>query len=131
MADIDRCSLAQAHRRQVGPVIVIILLHIIFESIFIYTVRKQVSASIFLSYVVLNRIKRQIKEVKIIITRAGENTKVVFSGDIFQTDPPHLNTQSKELSYLIEKMHGQKLYAHINLEKGEHSELSELTSNLL
>ncbi len=70
-------------------------------------------------------------EVKTIITRAGENTKVVFTGDIFQIDHPYLNTQSNGLSYLIEKMHGQKLYAHINLEKGERSELSELASNLL
>ena len=70
-------------------------------------------------------------EVKTIITRAGENTKVVLTGDIFQIDHPYLNTQSNGLSYLIEKMHGQKLYAHINLEKGERSELSELASNLL
>lgn len=70
-------------------------------------------------------------EVKTIITRAGENTKIVFTGDIFQIDHPYLNTQSNGLSYLIEKMHGQKLYAHINLEKGERSELSELASNLL
>ncbi|MEW6260687.1 MAG: PhoH family protein [Thermodesulfobacteriota bacterium] len=70
-------------------------------------------------------------EVKTIITRAGEDTKVVLTGDIFQIDHPYLNTQSNGLSYLIEKMHGQKLYAHINLEKGERSELSELASNLL
>ena len=70
-------------------------------------------------------------EVKTIITRAGENTKVVFTGDIFQIDHPYLNTQSNGLSYLIEKMHGQKLYAHINLEKGERSELSELASQIL
>jgi PhoH-like ATPase len=70
-------------------------------------------------------------EVKTIITRAGENTKIVLTGDIFQIDHPYLNTQSNGLSYLIEKMHGQKLYAHINLEKGERSELSELASNLL
>ena len=70
-------------------------------------------------------------EVKTIITRAGENTKIVLTGDIFQIDHPYLNSQSNGLSYLIEKMQGQKLYAHINLEKGERSELSELASNLL
>jgi len=70
-------------------------------------------------------------EVKTIITRAGQNTKVVLTGDIFQIDHPYLNTQSNGLSYLIERMHGQGLYAHINLEKGERSELSELASNLL
>jgi len=70
-------------------------------------------------------------EVKTIITRAGENTKVVLTGDIFQIDHPYLDTQSNGLSYLIEKMRGQKLYAHINLEKGERSELSELASQIL
>ncbi|NLW30635.1 MAG: PhoH family protein [Fibrobacter sp.] len=70
-------------------------------------------------------------EIKTIITRAGEGTKMVFTGDIFQIDHPYLDSQSNGLSYLIEKMHGQKLYAHINLEKGERSELAELASNLL
>jgi PhoH-like ATPase len=70
-------------------------------------------------------------EVKTIITRAGEGTKVVLTGDIFQIDHPYLDSQSNGLSYLIEKMQGQKLYAHVNLEKGERSELSELASNLL
>ena len=70
-------------------------------------------------------------EVKTIITRAGEGTKMVFTGDIFQIDHPYLDSQSNGLSYLIEKMKGQKLYAHITLEKGERSELAELASNLL
>ena len=70
-------------------------------------------------------------EVKTIITRAGEGTKIVFTGDIFQIDHPYLDSHSNGLSYLIEKMQGQKLYAHINLEKGERSELAELASNLL
>ncbi len=70
-------------------------------------------------------------EVKTIITRAGEGTKMVFTGDIFQIDHPYLNTYSNGLSYLIYKMKGQKLYAHINLEKGERSDLAELASNLL
>jgi PhoH-like ATPase len=70
-------------------------------------------------------------EVKTIITRAGEGTKIVFTGDIFQIDHPYLDVQSNGLSHLIEKMQGQNLYAHINLEKGERSELAELASNLL
>jgi PhoH-like ATPase len=70
-------------------------------------------------------------EVKTIITRAGEGTKVVLTGDIFQIDHPYLNSHSNGLSYLINKMQGQKLYAHINLEKGERSELADLASNLL
>ncbi len=70
-------------------------------------------------------------EVKTIITRAGEGTKMVFTGDIFQIDHPYLDTQSNGLSYLIEKMQGQDIYAHIDLVKGERSELAELASNLL
>jgi len=70
-------------------------------------------------------------EVKTIITRAGENTKMVFTGDIFQIDHPYLDTYSNGLSYLINKMQGQKIYTHINLEKGERSQLAELASNLL
>jgi len=70
-------------------------------------------------------------EVKTIITRAGEKTKIIFTGDIFQIDHPYLDTHSNGLSYLIEKMQGQRLYAHINLEKGERSDLSELAIRLL
>lgn len=70
-------------------------------------------------------------EIKTIITRAGEGTKLVFTGDIFQIDHPYLNTHSNGLSYLIEKMTGQALYGHVTLEKGERSELAELASNLL
>lgn len=70
-------------------------------------------------------------EVKTIITRAGEDTKMIFTGDIFQIDHPYLDSQSNGLSTLIEKMQGQNIYAHVNLEKGERSELAELASNLL
>jgi PhoH-like ATPase len=70
-------------------------------------------------------------EVKTIITRAGEGTKIVFTGDIYQIDHPYLDSQSNGLSYLIEKMKGQHLYTHINLEKGERSELSDLAISLL
>ncbi len=70
-------------------------------------------------------------EVKTIITRAGEGTKVVFTGDVFQIDHPYLDCLSNGLSYLIEKMQGQHLYAHITLEKGERSELADLASDLL
>ncbi len=70
-------------------------------------------------------------EIKTIITRAGEGAKVVFTGDIYQIDHPYLDGQSNGLSYLIDRFMGQKLYAHVNLEKGERSELAELASNLL
>lgn len=70
-------------------------------------------------------------EVKTIITRAGENTKIVFTGDIFQIDTPYLDSQSNGLSYLIEKIKGNRLCAHVTLEKGERSELANLANELL
>ena len=70
-------------------------------------------------------------EVKTIITRAGEGTKVVFTGDPYQIDTPYLDSRSNGLTYLIDKMKGQNLYAHITMEKGERSELAEIASNLL
>jgi len=70
-------------------------------------------------------------EIKTVITRAGEGVKIVFTGDVHQIDHPYLDAQSNGLSYLVERFKGQPLYAHVNLEKGERSELSELASNLL
>jgi PhoH-like ATPase len=70
-------------------------------------------------------------EIKTIITRAGEGTKVVFTGDIQQIDAQYLDAQSNGLVYMIDRMQGEKLFAHINLLKGERSELSELASNVL
>ena len=70
-------------------------------------------------------------EVKTIITRAGEGTKIVFTGDIHQIDHPYLDKRSNGLTYLISRMKGQDVFAHITLEKGERSELAELASDLL
>lgn len=70
-------------------------------------------------------------EVKTIITRAGEDTKLVFTGDIHQIDSPYLDMHSNGLTYLSEKLIGQDLFAHINLVRGERSELSELAGKLL
>ena len=70
-------------------------------------------------------------EIKTIITRAGEGTKIIFTGDIQQIDHPYLDSLSNGLSFLIDRMVGQALFAHVTLEKGERSELAELASNLL
>ena len=70
-------------------------------------------------------------EVKTIITRAGEGTKIVFTGDIHQIDHPYLVKRSNGMTYLISRMKGQDVFAHITLEKGERSELAELASDLL
>jgi PhoH-like ATPase len=70
-------------------------------------------------------------EIKTIITRAGENTKFIFTGDIKQIDTPYLDEQSNGLSYLVDKVQGQKLFAHIQLVKGERSELANLANELL
>ncbi|MFA5620025.1 MAG: PhoH family protein [Weeksellaceae bacterium] len=70
-------------------------------------------------------------EVKTIITRAGQNTKFIFTGDIRQIDTPYLDEQSNGLSYLVDKVQKQKLFAHIQLIKGERSELANLANELL
>lgn len=70
-------------------------------------------------------------EVKTIITRAGENTKIIFTGDIYQIDTPYLDEQSNGLSYVIDRLKGNKLVAHMTLEKGERSELANLANDLM
>ena len=70
-------------------------------------------------------------EVKTIITRAGENSKFIFTGDINQIDTPYLDEQSNGLSYLVDRLQGNPLYAHITLEKGERSELANLANQML
>lgn len=70
-------------------------------------------------------------EVKTIITRAGEGTKIVFTGDIHQIDQPYLDRASNGLSHLINRFKGRSIYAHVTLEKGERSPLADLASELL
>ena len=70
-------------------------------------------------------------EVKTIITRAGEGTKIVFTGDIYQIDTPYLDSQSNGLSYLIDRIKSHTLYSHVQLEKGERSELANLANEML
>ncbi|MAZ36961.1 MAG: ribonuclease [Crocinitomicaceae bacterium] len=70
-------------------------------------------------------------EVKTIISRAGENAKIIFTGDVHQIDSPYLDSQSNGLSYLIDRLKGNSLFAHITLEKGERSELANLANELL
>jgi PhoH-like ATPase len=70
-------------------------------------------------------------EVKTIITRAGENTKIILTGDVRQIDTPYLDEQSNGLSFVIERLKGQDLYCHVTLEKGERSELANLANEML
>ncbi len=70
-------------------------------------------------------------EIKTIITRAGENTKIIFTGDIYQIDTPYLDSQSNGLSVLIDKVKYHPIYAHIRLEKGERSDLANLANDML
>jgi PhoH-like ATPase len=70
-------------------------------------------------------------EIKTIITRAGEGTKIVFTGDVHQIDSPYLDEKSNGLSYIIDRLKGQPLFAHIRLEKGERSALSDLANKML
>ena len=70
-------------------------------------------------------------EVKTILTRAGEGTKIVLTGDPFQIDNPYVDSASNGLTYLVERFKGQSLAATITLQKGERSELAEIATNLL
>lgn len=70
-------------------------------------------------------------EVKTIITRAGENAKFIFTGDVNQIDTPYLDSQSNGLSYLIDRIKGHAIHAHVSLEKGERSELADVANELL
>ncbi len=70
-------------------------------------------------------------EVKTIITRAGENCKIILTGDVRQIDTPYLDEQSNGLSYVIDRLRGKDLYAHVTLEKGERSSLANLANTFL
>jgi PhoH-like ATPase len=70
-------------------------------------------------------------EIKTIISRAGEDTKIIFTGDIYQIDTPYLDAESNGLSYLIDKAKNHPLYAHVTLQKGERSELANLANDFL
>lgn len=70
-------------------------------------------------------------EIKTVISRAGDNTKIIFTGDVHQIDTPYLDAQSNGLSYMIDKVGEHDLYAHVKLEKGERSELANLANELL
>ena len=70
-------------------------------------------------------------EIKTILTRAGENTKVVLTGDCYQIDNPYVDSASNGLAHVVERMKGEEISGHVTLVKGERSPLAELASNLL
>ena len=70
-------------------------------------------------------------EVKTIITRVGHGTKIVFTGDPYQIDNPYVDSSSNGFNYIISKFREQAIAAHIELQKGERSELAELAANIL
>jgi PhoH-like ATPase len=70
-------------------------------------------------------------EVKTIITRVGHGTKIVFTGDPYQIDNPYVDSSSNGFNYIISKFRAESVAAHIELQKGERSELAELAANLL
>ena len=70
-------------------------------------------------------------EVKTIVTRVGHGTKIIFTGDPYQIDNPYVDTSSNGFNYIISKFREQPLAAHIELQKGERSELAELAANIL
>jgi PhoH-like ATPase len=70
-------------------------------------------------------------EIKTIITRAGEGTKIILTGDPYQIDNPYVDSSSNGLTYAVEKFKGQEIAGHVTLTKGERSPLAELAANLL
>ncbi|HEY5672478.1 MAG TPA: PhoH family protein [Malonomonas sp.] len=70
-------------------------------------------------------------EIKTIITRAGEGTKIVLTGDPYQIDNPYVDSSSNGLTYAVERLKGQEIAGHMTLSKGERSSLAELAANLL
>ena len=70
-------------------------------------------------------------EIKTIVSRAGDETKVVLTGDPYQIDSPYLDANSNGLTYLVEVFRGQKIYGHVTLQKSERSKLAELAAELL
>jgi len=70
-------------------------------------------------------------EIKTIVTRAGEGTKIILTGDPYQIDNPYVDSSSNGLSYLVERFKNERISAHVTLTRGERSELAELAANLL
>jgi PhoH-like ATPase len=70
-------------------------------------------------------------EIKTIVTRAGQGTKIVLTGDIYQIDNPYVDSANSGLTYVVEKFKGYPIAAHVTLVKGERSELAELAANIL
>ena len=70
-------------------------------------------------------------EIKTIITRAGDNTKIVLTGDPYQIDNPYIDSSSNGLSYVVERFKNEAIAGHVTLSKGERSELAERAANLL
>lgn len=71
------------------------------------------------------------QEIKTVITRAGDNTRMIFTGDVQQIDSPYLEEHSNGLSYMIERMRGESFFAHVNLIHGERSQLSDAAARKL
>lgn len=71
------------------------------------------------------------KEIKTILTRGGDGTKIVQTDDPYQIDNPYIDSSSNGLTYVVEKFKAQDIAAHITLTKGERSPLSELAANIL
>ncbi len=70
-------------------------------------------------------------EVKTIVTRVGHGTKIVFTGDPYQIDNPYVDSSSNGFNYVVSRFRGESVAAHVELQKGERSELAELAANLL
>jgi PhoH-like ATPase len=70
-------------------------------------------------------------EVKTIVTRVGHGTKIIFTGDPYQIDNPYVDSSSNGFNYVVSRFRAEAVAAHVELQKGERSELAELAANIL
>jgi PhoH-like ATPase len=88
--------------------------------------------SISNSFIMIDEVQNLTRhEMKTILTRAGKGSKIVLTGDVFQIDNPYLDIYSNGLTYVIDKLRGEKIFAHVHLTKGERSALAELAAEKL
>jgi PhoH-like ATPase len=88
--------------------------------------------SIAHSYVIVDEAQNLLpNEVKTLVTRAGQDTKMIFTGDIDQVDHPYLDSKSNGFVYLIDRFIGKSIHAHVTLAKGERSDLAEIAAKVL
>ena len=88
--------------------------------------------SISNSFIIIDEVQNMTQhEIKTVLTRVGEGTKIVLTGDIEQIDNVYIDATNNGLSYVVEKLKEHDISGHINLIKGERSKVATITSKVL